>query len=57
MDLVMLINHRTHMPIIGQVIGFTKKRVRIAVRNGNGYVSVLRCKKNLTLAKKVKAFA
>ena len=52
MDLVMLINHKTKMPVIGQVIGFTKKRIRVAVRNGEGYISVLRSKHNLTMAKK-----
>jgi hypothetical protein len=53
MDLVMLLVDQH--PAIGQVIGFTRKRVRVAIRKGNGYVSVLRAKHNVTMAKKVKA--
>lgn len=55
MDLVMLL--RNQHPVIGQVIGFTNKRVRVAVRHDTGYISVLRAKHNVTLAKKVRGLA
>ena len=54
-DLVMLtINQYS---VIGQIIDFTPKRVRVAVRQGNGYIAVLRAKHNLKMAKKVKTLA
>lgn len=42
------------MPTVGEVVGFTPKRVRVALRNHQGYLSVLRAPSNLTLAKKAK---
>jgi hypothetical protein len=42
------------MPAVGQVVGFTNKRVRIAVSNGIGYTSVLRAKHNCKLAKRAR---
>lgn len=42
------------MPTVGQVVAFTPKRVRVAVKSGQAYITVLRKNTNLILAKKSK---
>lgn len=44
------------MPALGQVVAFTEKRVRIALKQSAGYVTVLRAPTNLSIAKKAKRF-
>ena len=41
-------------PSVGQIVGFTPKRVRVAIGSHRGYTSVLRSEKNIKQAKKVK---
>ena len=41
-------------PTVGQVVAFTPKRVRVAVKSGPAYITVLRKNTNLILAKKNK---
>jgi hypothetical protein len=43
-----------HRPTVGEIVGFTPKRVRVAVRSGTGYISVLRSKNNIKVARKTK---
>ena len=45
------------MPTVGEVVCFTPKRVRVAVRNQYGYFTVLRARHNVKLAKKAKVMA
>ena len=35
---------------VGQVIGYTAKRVRMAVRNGAGYITLLRAPHNVKVS-------
>lgn len=42
------------MPSVGEVVGITPKRIRIAIREHTGYFTVLRAKHNIQLAKKAK---
>ena len=56
LDLVYLIG-RNRDPMVGQVVGFTKHRVRVAVRHHTAYITLLRAKHNLQLAKRVRAIA
>jgi hypothetical protein len=42
------------MPIIGEVVAFTAKRVRVTLGRAAGYATVLRAEKNLIVAKKGK---
>lgn len=51
-DLVYLQMNGT--PVVGEIVGFTPKRVRVAVRNGRSYSLVLRAKSNLEVAKKAR---
>ena len=51
-DLVYLIINQ--MPAIGEVVSFTKKRVRVAISRPGGYAIVLRAKHNLKVAKKAR---
>ena len=43
------------MPVIGEVVGFTANRVRVAIRSGVAYVTVLRHQKNLMLQAKARS--
>lgn len=51
-DLVLITRHL--MPVIGQVVSFTAKRVRIALKQGPGYITVLRAPTNTSIVKKAK---
>lgn len=51
-DLVYLIVN--HMPVVGEVVSFTQKRVRVAISRPGGYSIVLRAKHNLKMAKKAR---
>lgn len=41
---------------VGEVVGFTEKRVRVAKRYGNGYVTILRARHNLKIEYKRRKF-
>ena len=51
-DLVML--SRDSYPVIGEIVGLTKKRIRIAIKSGTDYVSLIRKHTTIQLAKKMK---
>ena len=53
-DIVYILVKR--MPVIGEVIGHTAKRLRIAIGNGGGYRYLLRAKTNVQFIKKGKRF-
>jgi len=44
------------MPVIGEVISQTPRRLRIAIGNGGGYRYLLRAKTNVQFIKKGKRF-
>lgn len=49
-DVVMLM--RNQFPVLGEVVSFTPKRVRIALRLPSGYYTVLRAESNVQVVKK-----
>lgn len=51
-DLVVL--SRDSLPVIGEVVSLTKKRLRIAIKQGAGYISVIRKTTTITLVKKAR---
>ena len=45
---------RGDVPVVGEIVAFTKKRVRVTLGRTVGYSTVLRAPKNLIVVKKRK---